>query len=358
MCLTQRQWRAPRLHLTAVSNVVLYKETGSDVPAWTARFGLGLLALVVTLFVPARAADELPAVAGALVGSADTFPRPPETWLEVQVELSRRGFSGGPIDGIRGRQSESALQAFQRREGVPPSGELDAATREVLRMEAPALVWASLAAMDLAELQPVAKTWLGKSEQTRLAHETPLELASERYRAGAAFLRRLNPDLDWDAITADTLFVAPAAEFVGRLGRAAGIEIRLAERVLEVVDGGGRVLAHFPVSIARKAEKRPVGESRVKVAIANPDYTFDPAVFTESQEARELGRKLLIPPGPNNPVGVAWIGLDRPGYGIHGTPDPSKVGYTESHGCFRLANWDAQTLLPLVWVGLPVIVEE
>ena len=122
-------------------------------------------------------------------------------------------------------------------------------------------------------------------------------------------------------------------------------------------DPGGRIIAHFPVSIARKVEKRPVGDLRVTVAIPNPDYTFDPAVFPESLEARELGRKLIIPPGPNNPVGVAWIGLDRTGYGIHGTPEPAKVGRTESHGCFRLANWDAQTLLSMVWVGLPVVVE-
>ena len=80
-------------------------------------------------------------------------------------------------------------------------------------------------------------------------------------------------------------------------------------------------------------------------------------MFPESEEAQQLGRKLILPPGPNNPVGVAWIGLDRPGYGIHGTPKPEQVGRTESHGCLRLANWDAQTLLPLVWVGLTVVVD-
>nr|WP_237023456.1 L,D-transpeptidase [Lacunisphaera limnophila] len=74
-------------------------------------------------------------------------------------------------------------------------------------------------------------------------------------------------------------------------------------------------------------------------------------------EAQELGRRLIIPPGPNNPVGVAWIGLDRTGYGIHGTPEPEKVGRTESHGCFRVANWDARTLLRLAWTGLPVTVD-
>jgi lipoprotein-anchoring transpeptidase ErfK/SrfK len=315
------------------------------------------LTLAWALAAPGGRAEEMPAVATALIGADEDYPRPAATWLEVQVELARRGFSGGPIDGVRGPQSTAALQAFQRREGIPPTGELDAATRGVLTLEGPALFWASLAEADLAGLQPLAKTWLGKSQQSELAHETPLELAAERFRAGAAFLRRINPDVDWDVVTADTLFVAPAAEFVPRLGRAARIEIRLAARVLEVFDAQGRIIAHFPASIARKAEKRPVGELHVTVGIPNPDYTFDPAVFSESAEARELRRKLIIPPGPNNPVGVAWIGLDRPGYGIHGTPDPAKVGYTESHGCFRLANWDAQTLLKLVWVGLPVVVE-
>jgi lipoprotein-anchoring transpeptidase ErfK/SrfK len=303
-------------------------------------------------FAPAE--RPLPAVAAALLGDIDIFPRPPVTWLETQVELSRRGFSGGPIDGIRGPQSSAALRAFQRSRGLAPSGELDDRTARELEMEAPALAWFSLASDDLAGLQPLSTTWLGKSRQTALAHETALELATERYRAGAGFLRRMNPGLDWDAVTADTLFVAPAAEFVARPGRAGFVEIRLAEKVLEAFAADGRLLAHFPTSIARRVEKRPVGDLKVTVVVANPDYTFDPAVFPESEEAKELGRKLILPPGPNNPVGVAWVGLDRSGYGIHGTPDPAKVGHTESHGCFRLANWDAQTLLGLVWMGMTV----
>ena len=94
------------------------------------------------------------------------------------------------------------------------------------------------------------------------------------------------------------------------------------------------------------------------VAVApNPNYTFDPEVFPEVPEAQELGRKLILQPGPNNPVGTVWISLDKPGYGIHGTPKPEDVGRTESHGCFRLANWNAEFLLKLVWVGMPVRVQ-
>jgi lipoprotein-anchoring transpeptidase ErfK/SrfK len=96
---------------------------------------------------------------------------------------------------------------------------------------------------------------------------------------------------------------------------------------------------------------------RVARLAPNPNYRFDPEIFRESAEARQVGKRLMIPPGPNNPVGTAWIGLDRTGYGIHGTPNPEEVGRTESHGCFRLANWDAEHLIKLAWVGMPVIVE-
>ncbi|MEO6245504.1 MAG: L,D-transpeptidase [Opitutaceae bacterium] len=288
-----------------------------------------------------------------------TFPRAPVDWLETQVTLACRGFSGGAIDGIRGPQSVAALAAFQRREGIEPSGELDAATLERLTLAQPALAEFSLTKKDLASLVAVPPTWLEKSQQPALGYATALELAAERFHAGPAFLRRLNPGLKWEEISPETTFRAPAITRVEKsaLGLAARVEIRLAERVLEILDQDSRVIAHFPVSIARKAEKRPLGDLRVTVVVPDPDYTFDPAVFPESAEARELGRKLMIPPGPNNPVGVAWVGLDRPGYGIHGTPDPEKVGRTESHGCFRLANWDARTLLALAWVGLPVAVE-
>ena len=110
-------------------------------------------------------------------------------------------------------------------------------------------------------------------------------------------------------------------------------------------------------SIAARVEKRPVGELHVIVLAPNPDYTFDPELFPESPEAQQLKTKLKLPPGPNNPVGVAWIGLDKTGYGIHGTPNPEQVGRTESHGCFRLANWDAEYLIQLAWEGMPVLVE-
>jgi lipoprotein-anchoring transpeptidase ErfK/SrfK len=283
--------------------------------------------------------------------------RPVETWLEAQIELARRGFSGGSIDGLKGSQSIAALRAFQRGAGLPETGTLDQVTCENLLLTAPAFTTHTFTAEELATLQPVAPTWLAKSEQTSLAYATALESVAEHYHASPNFLKRLNPGTNWDNPTAGTVIQVPAVEQVTISGHTVQLQIRLAAHELEATDETGRIIAHFPVSIARNVEKRPVGELHVTVVIPDPNYTFDPEVFPEVPEAHELGRKLIIQPGPNNPVGVAWIGLDRTGYGIHGTPEPEKVGRTESHGCFRLANWDARTLLNLAWTGLPVMVE-
>jgi len=289
--------------------------------------------------------------------SPDALPRPAATWLETQIELSRRAFSCGSIDGVPGAQTVSALQAFQETEGLRVTGQLDPDTRARLVISDPPLTRLAVTAQDLAGLQPLSPTWLGKSQQSSLAYETALELVAERAHAHPALIRQLNPAVDWSAVAPGTLVTAPAIGPVAAPAKAAEIHISFGDHVLEAIDEAGHLIAHFPVSIARDVEKRQVGVLHVTVVIPNPDYTFDPDVFPESAEARELGRKLVVPPGPNNPVGVAWIGLDKPGYGIHGTPSPEQVGRTESHGCFRLANWDATTLLALARVGLPVYID-
>lgn len=210
---------------------------------------------------------------------------------------------------------------------------------------------------DVARLRPLASTWLGKSEQGPLEYETLLELIAERSHAHPNLLRKLNGALDWNALPPGATVIAPAVERPGPRAKAAWIQIRLGARTLQAFDSTNRLLAHFPCSIAQRVEKRPAGELRVTVVAPNPDYTFNPEVFPESAEARELKTKLKLQPGPNNPVGTAWIGLDLPGYGIHGTPKPEEVGRTESHGCFRLANWNAEYLLQLVTIGTPVRVD-
>ena len=302
-------------------------------------------------------APSVPIREPAEAASPALAPTPVTSWLDAQIALARAGFSSGPIDGVGGPQSAAALRAYQESHDLPATGALDATTRARLALTSAALTQLVLSPEDLTRLQPLAPTWVGKSQQTALDYETALELVAERTHASPNLIRRLNPDVNWAEPAADTPLVAPAIPRLPKTKKAARIIIQLAAHTLEIFDADGSVIAHFPVSIASRVEKRPVGELHVTVVVRDPDYTFNPEVFPESEEARSLGRKLILPPGPNNPVGLAWIGLDLPGYGIHGTPKPEQVGRTESHGCFRLANWDALTLLDLAWTDLPVAVE-
>ena len=283
--------------------------------------------------------------------------RPVETILEAQIALARLGISPGSIDGIYGSQTRSALIAFQRKRGLPLTGLLDADTKPLLLISLPAMTDYTITAEDLARLMPLPKTWVEKSEQPRLDFENIVELLGERAFSHPQLIRNLNPNVNWNDLSAGATVTIPQVEYPSVSNQAARIIFSLQDCVLEAFDDQSNLLVHFPCSIGRLAAKRPAGELHVSAIALDPNYTFDPAVFPESPEAQALGRKLIIPPGPNNPVGVAWIGLDRPGYGIHGTPAPEQVGRTESHGCFRLANWNAIYLVKLVWVGMPVLVE-
>jgi len=289
--------------------------------------------------------------------SPASFPRPVRDVFEAQVALARRAISSGSIDAALGSQTRRAISIFQETQHLPVTGALNADTRARLMLNAPLMTTYVVTTNDLARLQPLGKTWLAKSQQTALEYETELELVAEKSHSHPELIRRLNLNVNWSNITAGTVLQVPDVDYPAASNKAAFAVIHLADKVLEAFDVETNLLAHFPCSKAANVEKRPVGELHVIVVVPNPDYTFDPDLFPESPEAQQLKTKLKLPPGPNNPVGVAWIGLDKTGYGIHGTPVPEQVGRTESHGCFRLANWDAEYLSKLVWVGMPVLVE-
>ena len=301
---------------------------------------------------PAAAKPQVQPLTVARQSSSD-FPRPVHDVLEAQIALVRRGISPGSIDAALGSQTRRAISVFQEIENLPQTGKLDTDTRTKLTLDAPILTNYVVTTNDLARLQPLGKTWLAKSQQTALDYETELELVAEKSHSHPLLIQKLNPSVNWKNLSAGTILKIPDVNYPDPVGKAAFVVIHLSERFLEAFDEQTNLLAHFPCSIAARFDKRPVGELRVKDLAEKPNYTFDPELFPESSETQ----KLILPPGPNNPVGAAWISLDRPGYGIHGTPAPEKVGRTESHGCFRLANWNAEYLAKLVWVGMPVTIE-
>lgn len=309
-------------------------------------------AIVVTRKPSAGASDS--ALAQSPPG---TQPRPVQNVLEAQIALDREGLSPGSLDGRMGPQTRAAIRALQRKEHVPETGELDAETAPRLLLAGPPLGTYTVSSNDLARLQPLSRTWAGKAQQTVLDYETVLELVAEKSHSNPGLIRQLNPEVDWTKITVGAVLRVPDVTGAIAPAKAAFLRISLMDKTLDAFDAGNNLLAHFPCSIARQVEKRPVGQLHVLVIAPDPNYTFDPDMFPDSPEARQLRTKLVLPPGPNNPVGTVWIGLDKPGYGIHGTPHPEQVGRTESHGCFRLANWNAEYLLKMIWVGMPVYVD-
>jgi lipoprotein-anchoring transpeptidase ErfK/SrfK len=276
--------------------------------------------------------------------------------LMVQIWLARQGFSPGALDGLMGVRTRNALRAYQQQENLRPIDELDPKLQD--RFTAvPMFTNYTVSADDIARLCPLGQTWLAKSQQERLDYESVLELVAEKHWSHTNLVMRLNPQIEWTNVTAGTQIRVPKVDAPPIKAKAAFVRIFLDQRVIQAFDADTNVLAHFPCSVAASMDKRPSGELRVEAMAPNPNYTFNPDVFPESAEARQLGRKLILPPGPNNPVGTVWIGLDRPGYGVHGTPRPEAVGRAETHGCFRLANWNAELLLKLVEIGTPVYVE-
>jgi len=290
----------------------------------------------------------------------DFRPRLPRDVFEAQVALMRDAICPGSIDGAWGGQTRNAVAAFQEKHGLRVTGQLDNPTRDALKLREQPLRHYTITENDITRLRPFPKGWVEKSELDFMGYATVLETMAERTLTNPKHIMRLNPQVDWTSVKAGTRLTVPnIGPRASPSSRPEYILISLAAKTLRLYDATDNLLAHFPCSIARRVEKRPVGELSVLTVAPNPNYTFNPETFPDSPEARKVGRKLILQPGPNNPVGVAWIALSAGdgSYGIHGSPEPEQIGRTESSGCFRLANWNAEYLVPLVRAGMLVRVE-
>ncbi len=306
---------------------------------------------------PGWDAPDTASVPGRSAGPAAAPVRMSEDYLRLQIMLDRQNFSPGCLDGRTGTQTRLALKAWQKARGMAVTGEPDAAIWALVPADTVAFDTHVVGPADYEGLASVPKTWRAKAQAATLAHATVQERVAEQYHLSQRALMELNPGAAWpDPATGTVLRVPKVRPYPKDL--AARIDIHLGGKYVQIFGYDGKLVAHFPCSIARDKAKRPVGELHVANAAENPNYTFKPELFAEDSEASSIRSNLLIPPGPNNPVGVAWLSLDRPGYGIHGTPHPEDIGRTESHGCFRLANWNARKLLGMVSIGIPVTVAD
>jgi lipoprotein-anchoring transpeptidase ErfK/SrfK len=271
--------------------------------------------------------------------------------LARQAALDRAGFSPGVLDGRTGRKTRLALKAFQTAHGLPATGQFDRATLAALRVaDVPPTVTHTVTAADLRAVGRVPRDWDAKAKLNRLRYESLAALLAERGHCTRALLAQLNPGRDLVHLRPGERVVLPKV-WPHALPRATSLEVDLDAKTVRARNKAGRTLALFHCSVAKFAEKRPHGSAHVTAVAFDPVYTFNPKMWPEVHSVK---RTLRIPPGPRNPVGVCWIDLSLPGYGIHGTPTPERIGKTGSHGCIRLANWDARRLGRMVHAGMPV----
>jgi len=322
--------------------------------------GLSVQAIEQAVFATPQAAAA-PAQAQPQPGqtpNASTPPAQPATdmpradLIRAQILLDRSPWSPGAIDGLDGVAMKRAVKAFQTASGVTATGELDAATFAKLigSDDRPVLSGYQITAQDVAGpfIGTLPDTTEAKAQLPALGFATAREALAEKFHITEALLEALNPGVDF--ARAGQTIVVPAIATAPLSAEVARIEVRKADGTVAAFDASNRLLAVYPATIGSEERPAPSGDLKV-VGVANePDYTYDPTRLTYGNGKE----KLVVAPGPNNPVGTVWIDLSRDTYGIHGTPEPQEIGKTASNGCVRLTNWDAEQLAAAVKPGVDV----
>ena len=333
----------------------------------------------------------VPSIVYAQKAGAGNKPADAGQALGVQVALDRAGFSPGEIDGQAGTKTRLALSEFQKSASLQPSGVVDEETLAALRVSPEPLVSYTITQQDVAGpfIDTMPRDMVDASKLPSLGYTSAVEALAEKFHSSPALLKKLNPGAAWAA--GEVIKVpdvepfelpsksdkpaaaakatagakpAPGARPAATAGKTAGaganpagaVEVVLsgATKSLVVRDATGKTLMHAPVTVGSDKDPLPIGEWKVVGVSWTPVFNYNPDLFWDADPNHA---KAKIPAGPNNPVGVVWVDISKQHFGLHGTPEPSTIGRTESHGCVRLTNWDAAKLGRLVSVGTRVTIQ-
>lgn len=299
--------------------------------------------------------------------------------LHVQVILDHLGFAPGVLDGKRGQSLTAALKGFQESRDLPVTGLIDDATLAELdrykNLRATRTLRLSADSLSGPFVNPLPKSPVEQAKLTSLAYRSAMEKLGEMFHTTPAILVALNsPDTplrpgtpvvfpnalpssrDYDArLPAAWRKTLADLNVDARQPQGAQVVVDKSDQVLRVLDAQGHLVAQFTATMGSEHDPLPIGRWKIQGFSYNPPFHYNPALFWD---ARKSAREALLPPGPNGPVGVIWLDLSKPHYGIHGTPEPSTIGRAESHGCIRLTNWDAARLSLMVKPGTPAVFQE
>lgn len=269
----------------------------------------------------------------------------------LQVFLDREGASPGVIDGKMGSNVSKAVRAYERITGekLDPNDSEDILTRLGFNGGLPVMTY-ELSAADAAGpyVASIPEDYSLKAQLPSLAYTSVTEALAEKFHMDENYLKELNPGVDFSVPGTKIKVINPGSERKGVVARIVADKTR---KQLFAYDDADQLVVSYPASIGSSDTPSPSGLHAVARVAFDPNYTYNPKInFQQGSNTKVL----TIPPGPNGPVGTIWIALDKPTYGIHGTPDPSRIGRSQSHGCIRLTNWDATELAKMVKPGVMV----
>ena len=316
---------------------------------------------------PSLAAPPLTAAAIDDAAPKDANDKDPSLIVKAEVLLDRARFSPGAVDGRDGDNFRSAVRAFQQVNQLAVTGNLDADTWNAMTSNgaaAPVLRTYSISGDDVSGpfTKAIPVNLEAMTKLPGLSYTSPVAELAEKFHMAESLLRRLNPRADFER-AGTKILVADGPEMNLRPGRrtvevvppendngpvAATVVVDKPAHSVRAYDQKGKLIGYYPATMGSEEKPAPSGVFKVKGVMWNPDYHYDPKFAWRGVKTK---RKLTVMPGPNNPVGLVWIDLTAPSYGIHGTPAPEDIGKTESHGCIRLTNWDAVDLAALVRPG-------